>query len=135
MTINPIRFLVRRFALFAVIGALLMPALASAQMLSLEDTAAMEARLNLTPEQRTAIAPILQESMTVRRAAFQKHGVDFETCKRPGAIGLIRLRRDMKRINADTRTRLAEILSPAQLREYDKIVSEQTAIAKKQIMC
>jgi hypothetical protein len=41
----------------------------------------------------------------------------------------------MNRINADTRARLSTILNPSQLQEYDKIVAEQTAIVKKQIMC
>jgi hypothetical protein len=47
----------------------------------------------------------------------------------------MRLNKDMNRINADTRARLAAILDASQLREYDKIVAEQTEIVKKQIMC
>lgn len=125
----------RIIAMLAVIGATLVPAAALAQLLTPEDVAKMEARLGLTPEQRAAIQPILQGSMAARSSTFQKHGVDFETCERPGALTLIRLNKDMNRINANTRTRLATILSPAQLREYDKIVAEQTVIVKNKIMC
>jgi hypothetical protein len=119
----------------AIVGALLAPTGASALSLTPADIARMESRLNLTPEQRAAISPILQKSQTARSSTFQKYGVDLKTCSRPGALGLVRLNKDMNRINADTRSRLAAILSPAQLQEYDKIVAEQTAIVKKQIMC
>lgn len=130
-----INSLTRTLAIFAVIGAVLVPAVAAAQLLTPEDIAKLEARLSLTPEQRAAISPILEDSMSARSTTFNKYGVNFETCERPGALGLIRLNKDMNRINADTRSRLAEILTPAQLREYDKIVAEQTAIVKQQIMC
>ena len=130
-----LRSVVRTAAVFAVVGAMLVPAVASAQSLTPEEVAKMETRLNLTAEQRSAIDPSLRASMSQRQNTFQKHGVDLNTCKRPGALGLVRLNRDMKRINADTRSRLAAVLSAAQLREYDKIVAEQTAIVKKQIMC
>jgi hypothetical protein len=127
--------LTRNLAMFVIVGAVLAPAAAMAVLPSQEDIVAMQARLDLTPEQRDAIAPILQDSMSARSSTFQKYGVKVETCERPGALGLIRLNKDMKRINANTRSRLAKILSPAQLSEYDKIVAEQTAIVKEQIMC
>jgi hypothetical protein len=127
--------LTRNLAMFAIVGAVLAPAAAMAVLPSQEDIVAMQARLDLTPEQRDDIAPILQDSMSARSSTFQKYGVKVETCERPGALGLIRLNEDMKRINANTRSRLAKILSPAQLSEYDKIVAEQTAIVKEQIMC
>lgn len=127
--------LTRILAMFAIAGAVLMPAAAMAVLPSQEDIVAMQYRLDLTPEQRDAITPILQDSMSARSSTLEKYGVDVETCERPGALGLIRLNRDMKRINAKTRSRLAEILTPAQLSEYDKIVAEQTAIVKEQILC
>ena len=122
-------------AIGAIAGALLAPTVATAQSLSPADVARMESRLNLTAEQRAAISPILRNSQTARSSTFQKYGVDLKTCSRPGALGLMRLNKDMNRINADTRSRLAAILDASQLREYDKIVAEQTAIVKKQIMC
>lgn len=127
--------LMRTLAIGAVAVALLAPSATAVRALMPADVAKLEARLNLTPEQRAATAPIIQRSQTARGSTFQKYGVDLETCKRPGALGLIRLNKDMKRINADARARLAEILSAEQLREYDKIVAEQTAAVKKQIMC
>jgi hypothetical protein len=127
--------LTRRLAMIAVVGALLAPTAAMAVLPSEEEIVAMQARLDLTPEQRDAITPILQDSMSARSSTFQKYGVNVETCDRPGALGLIRLNKDMKRINANTRSRLAKILTSAQLSEYDKIVAEQTAIVKEQIMC
>ena len=125
----------RSLAMFAVVGAMLAPTAAMAVLPSPEDIVAMQGRLDLTPEQRNAITPILKESMSARSSTFQKYGVDFETCERPGALGLIRLNKDMNRINADTRSQLATILSAVQLREYDRLVAEQRAIVKKQIMC
>ena len=127
--------LTRILAMFAIAGAVLMPAAAMAVLPSQEDIVAMQYRLDLTPEQRDAITTILQDSMSARSSTFEEYGVDVETCERPGALGLIRLNKDMKRINAKTRSRLAEILTPAQLSEYDKIVAEQTAIVKEQILC
>ena len=129
------KILTRILAMFAIAGAVLMPAAAMAVLPSQEDIVAMQYRLDLTPEQRDAITPILQDSMSARSSTFEEYGVDVETCERPGALGLIRLNKDMKRINAKTRSRLAEILTPAQLSEYDKIVAEQTAIVKEQILC
>ena len=127
--------LTRILAMFAIAGVVLMPAAAMAVLPSQEDIVAMQYRLDLTPEQRDAITPILQDSMSARSSTFEEYGVDVETCERPGALGLIRLNKDMKRINAKTRSRLAEILTLAQLSEYDKIVAEQTAIVKEQILC
>lgn len=127
--------LTRSLAMLVVIGAMVLPTVALAVLPSREDIAEMQSRLELTPEQIEAIAPILENSMSARNSTFDKYGVNFETCDRPGALGLIRLNKDMNRINANTRSRLAEILTPPQLREYDKIVAEQTAIVKQQIMC
>lgn len=120
-------------AVLALMAAAFLPSFASAQSLMPEDVASMEARMQLGPEQRSAIGPILQESMTEREAVFAKHGVDLNTGKRPGLLGLRRLNSDMKKVNATTRGRLAKILNPTQLSEYDKIVAEQTEVVKKQL--
>ncbi len=82
--------LTRNLAMFAIVGAVLAPAAAMAVLPSQEDIVAMQARLDLTPEQRDAIAPILQDSMSARSSTFQKYGVKVETCERPGALGPIR---------------------------------------------
>lgn len=119
----------------AFMGAMLAPAAAAPLQLSAEEYGQMAERLQLTPEQQGTIEPIVRKSNAVRSSTFQKYGVDLQTCKRPGALGLIRLNKDMNKINADTRSRLAKILTPAQLREYDKIVAEQTAVVKAKIMC
>lgn len=123
----------KALAVLVVLTAACLPSFAAAQSLSPEDVAAMEARLQLAPEQRSAIDPILREAMSERQAIFVKHGVDLETGKRPGLLGLRRLNSDMKKVNATTRGRLAKILNPTQLTEYDRIVAEQTELVKKQI--
>ncbi len=124
----------KTLAVLAIVAVALLPSVAVAQSLMPEDVAKMEARLQLTPEQRSGIDPILRESMNERRAVFTKHGVDLNTGQRPGALGLIKLNSDMKKINITTRARLSKILKPTQLKEYDKIVVEQTAVVKKQLL-
>ena len=104
---------------------------ARAQNISSAQMSSFATRLNLTAEQKTAMAPVMQQSTQAREAIFRKHGVDLKTGKKPGLFGLMALGSEMKKVTAWTRGRLAKILNPVQIQEYDRIVAEQTEVVKR----
>lgn len=115
----------------ATVVALLAAHGARAQTIGPAELAKFAARLNLTPEQKTAMAPVMQQSTQAREAIFRKHGVDLKTGKKPGLFGLMALGSEMKKVTAWTRARLTKILNPVQLQDYDRIVAEQTEVVKR----
>jgi hypothetical protein len=117
--------------LLAIAAAMFGPPDAYAQTLSAAEIANIESRLNVTPQQKSAMTPVMQQSMQARRAVFKKHGVDLNSGKKPGLFGLMALSGEMKEISAWARARLSKILDPIQLQEYDKIVAEQTEIVRR----
>ena len=79
-------------------------------------------RLNLTPQQREQVRPIFVDSFTERRAILKKHGI--KKGQRPGLRKLLAARSELGAVRERTKGRLAVILSPAQMREYEKLSEE-----------
>jgi hypothetical protein len=107
---------------------------ARAQLMSAAEIAQFEARLKLTPEQKAAVKPVMQESMRARQAIFKKHGVDLKSGKKPGLFGLMGMSSEMNEVSAWTEQRLSKILNPSQLQEHRRIVAEQTDIVKRMLL-
>lgn len=85
---------------------------------------ATRARLNLTPEQKQALAPILMSSFEKRFAVLQSYG--FSGGARPGLSfrQKLALRNELNAIRQQTEKQLAAFLSDRQLAEYRKIQDE-----------
>lgn len=99
-----------------------------------ERIAETKQRLNLTPEQEEQLTPIIEQSFEDRLALFDKHGIERQTegdKKRPSFKKLRSLRKDMKALNKETRTQVAEVLDDEQLKEWDKIQEENRAALRE----
>lgn len=81
-------------------------------------------RLQLTDEQAPQVEAILRESAEKRRAVLEKYPLGESRLSPRQARTL---KRELEAIRRDTRASLAEVLTPQQLEEYDRIQSELRA--------
>ena len=81
-------------------------------------------RLNLTPEQEAQVTPILEESREQRIDVLNAYG--FGDGARPSLNfrEKRKLGKEMKGIRQDTEKKLAGILGPEQMAEFEKIQDE-----------
>ena len=96
------------------------------------------ARLALSDEQKEALAPVIENSMSAQQDILASYGIDMEKGERP-AKGLgIRNARAMKReldaVRADTLETVSEILSAEQFDEFKRIQAERQAEMRERIM-
>ncbi|NWH09407.1 MAG: hypothetical protein HXY22_12325 [Alphaproteobacteria bacterium] len=99
--------------------------------------AAMEetyARLNLSPEQKTAITPILQDAMQKRLAMLEEFRAGREPGQKPSRSEMMAMRDKSQAMRAGTRAALAPHLTPEQLAEWDQIQEERRAKMREAIM-
>ena len=87
--------------------------------------AALKGPLALTPEQETALRPILKEDFEKKRAILAAH---------TGAAGGPGTRRwlgdEVKKVQAETEGRMAGVLNPGQLQTYRADLAKKTEAAK-----
>ena len=92
-------------------------------------------RLQLTEEQQEAIAPILENSMAERLAIMEEYGInpsdpDF---KRPGMRTMRKMRKDMDRLDSNTRKQLENHLSDEQMDTWDELQKERKDRMRQQM--
>jgi hypothetical protein len=97
-------------------------------------TAQFETRLNLSDPQKQAVRPVVARQLWDGEAIFKKHGINPGAGKKPSLFQLVSLNNDMKGVNQWARAQLSKILSPVQMREYDKIYAEREAAIKNQLL-
>jgi len=95
------------------------------------------ARLALSDEQKEALTPVLENSMSAQHDILASYGIDIEKGERP-AQGLgIRNARAMKReldaVRADTLETVSGILSAEQFEEFKRIQAERQAEMRERI--
>ena len=93
-------------------------------------------RLELTDEQAPAVAEILQNTYAERFILLDKHGVNLDSSnsQRPSRSTMLNLRRDMERLDADTRKQLGKHLSKQQMKTYKKIEKERQNRMRQRFM-
>jgi Spy/CpxP family protein refolding chaperone len=85
-------------------------------------------RLSLTPEQETAIAPIIRDDFDQKRAVLVGEGDTPVPADRQATLS-----QDVMKIQAATETRLAAVLTPEQMKKYQSgRAAKNTAAAKNQ---
>ena len=89
----------------------------------------MVERLGLTPKQKDVAGPIIKAGIAERLAILEKHGI--KKGQRPGLLKLRAVRSDLEASRARTKAQLANILSPAQMTEYQKLTEEFRAEMRK----
>lgn len=94
----------------------------------------LESRLNLLDSQKPQVLKIVQRSIEEREAVLRKYGITLGSGKKPGLFQLIGLNNGMKSVDQRTRAALSKVLSPGQMREYDKISAEQREEARRKLL-
>ncbi len=95
-------------------------------------------RLELSDEQVELVVPIVLESFQRQKAVLERYGLDIEKL---GSGDQPRLRfrqarklsKELDGVRADTLKELDEILSPSQLKEYERLQSERREATRKRI--
>lgn len=106
--------------LVALIGA--SATITAAQQIDPERQQATIARLDLTEAQKTAALPIVEAGIRERLQILQEAG--FQRGQKPSLRQLFKVRVPIRESQARTEAQLSDILSPAQMEEYRKIVEE-----------
>lgn len=121
------RIVVLAVALQALVGVLaagMSPALAqdSFQALLEADVTAVEAKLQLTGDEKSQVDAILQDGVKQRMAVLDKLGVTYG--KKPSFATLLKLRSQMDDIRTEQQTELAKILSEDQMFVVDQMAQD-----------
>ena len=87
--------------------------------------AKIEERLKLDPGQMPKVEAIVKQSQAERDVVFRKYGIDPNA--KPDLDLLTKASDELKAIGYQERKQLKEILSKAQLKQYDKIISQTSA--------
>ena len=87
--------------------------------------AKIEERLKLDPGQMPKVEAIVKQSQAERDVVFRKYGIDPNA--KPDLDLLTKASDELKVIGNQERKQLKEVLSKAQLKQYDKIISQTSA--------
>lgn len=124
----------------AVLAALIMlatapAALAKASIIPLSDSEINRyvKRLNLSDKQKPAVTSIMKRTRREGESVLKKHGVGTQSAKKPGLFQLVNLKKDMRAVISWARSEISKILSPVQMREFEKIYAEGAAILERRI--
>jgi len=87
-----------------------------------------EERLQLTDSQKETVRPILNDDQMQRQAILNEYGIDLENIdpdNRPGRRTLLKMRRDMNKVNKRTEKQLASVLTADQMAEWGALQEER----------
>jgi len=87
-----------------------------------------EERLQLTDSQKETVRPILNDDQMQRQAILNEYGIDLENIdpeNRPGRRTLLKMRRDMNKVNKRTEKQLASVLTDDQMAEWGALQEER----------
>ena len=89
----------------------------------------IKTRLNLTDKQEELVTPIIESSMSNRKAILNEYGIDLDSLeiKSGEKLGLRKARKlknEMKELREQTLTELESVLTAEQLAEYEDILEE-----------
>ena len=90
--------------------------------------AELEARLSLTPEQKTQVRPILQEHLKSQMATLEKYGSETGDHDAAGAANIQQIRAlgaELREKRSEIQIQLSKILSASQMQEFERIREEQ----------
>lgn len=91
-------------------------------------------RLNLTETQKPTVTAVMERSRREGEAVLKKHGVTGEPGKKPGLFQLATLSSDMTSTFNWARAEVSKVLTPVQMREFEKICAEGAAEIKRKLL-
>lgn len=94
-------------------------------------------RLELSDEQKDALAPVLENSRSAQQEILASYGIDVENGERPaqrlGIRKAMAMKRELDAVRADTLNTVSGILSADQLEEFKRIQTERQAEIQERI--
>ena len=91
--------------------------------------ARVQQRLDLTAQQRPQVARVIETSKSLAGAVFRKYGIDPNG--RPIFDQLFQASSELMAIERQERQAMKQILTPAQLADYDRIMNETRIRVRK----
>lgn len=96
------------------------------------------ARLELSDEQKQALVPVLESSMSSQQQILASYGIDIEKGERPaqglGMRNAMAMKRELDAVRADTLKTVSGILSAEQFGEFKRMQAERQAVMRERIM-
>ena len=98
----------------------------------------IKTRLKLTDEQNEKVAPIIESSMSNRKAILNEYGIDLgsdeiKSVEKLGFRKARKLKKQMEELRQRTRTKLESVLTNEQLAEYEDIQEEISSKIRSRI--
>ena len=122
-------------ALCAVVIAI-SPGFAAASVIPLSDSEINQyvKRLNLNEKQKPTVTSIMKRSRTEGESILKKHGVSTQSGKKPGLFQLVTLKREFNSVVKWARVEVQKILTPVQMREFEKIYAEGAELLRQRLL-
>lgn len=129
---------VRLGAILALCAAVLAisPGFAAASVIPLSDSEINQyvKRLNLNAKQKPTVTSIMKRSRTEGETILKKHGVSTQSGKKPGLFQLVTLKREFNSVVQWARTEVKKVLTPVQMREFEKIYAEGSELLRQRLL-
>ncbi len=98
----------------------------------------IKTRLNLTDKQEELVTPILESSMSNRKAILNEYGIDLDSYEIKlgenfGFRKARKLKNEMEELREQTLTKLKSVLTDEQLAEYEDIQEEISSKIRSRI--
>lgn len=112
------------------------PAAAATSVIPLSDSEINQyvKRLNLNQNQKPAVTSIMKRSRTEGESILKKHGVNPQSGKKPGLFQLMTLKKEFNSVVQWARAEVEKVLTPVQLREFEKIYAEGAALLRQRLL-
>ncbi len=91
-------------------------------------------RLNLNNTQKPAVTAIMKRSRTEGENILKKHGVSQQSGKKPGLFQLMTLKKEFNSVVQWARAEVQKVLTPVQLREFEKIYAEGAELLRQRLL-
>lgn len=91
-------------------------------------------RLNLNEKQKPAVTSIMRRSRSEGESILKKHGVNPQSGKKPGLFQLMTLKKEFNSVVQWARAEVEKVLTPVQLREFEKIYAEGAQLLRQRLV-
>lgn len=91
-------------------------------------------RLNLNETQKPGVTSIMKRTRQEAENVLKKHGIGPQSNKKPGLFQLVTLKNEMNSVTSWARTEMRKVLTPTQMREFEKIYDEAADVLRKRIL-
>ena len=112
------------------------PAAAATSVIPLSDSEINQyvKRLNLNEKQKPAVTSIMRRSRSEGESILKKHGVNPQSGKKPGLFQLMTLKKEFNSVVQWARAEVEKVLTPVQLREFEKIYAEGAQLLRQRLV-